>query len=219
MLYNRYELSGLEGADLCLLTTVLRMTWGQRKTTMKNLRVAFFCFSLVFAISNSASPAEVENVVRHYVQTRDGGWTLSRTLTDFDTGENTSTRTFPNPQTAESAFAWHVLNTEDTGRPYKKYRETYSDGVVTAEFFESAAAIVPYNTVRYTVDSAAGPDAHGWRSLILTGRMKTEDSETIEVRRKIHWTNDVMLSEFERRPEGSRGPYRTWIRNTIIRTR
>lgn len=186
---------------------------------MKGLLLAILVWGVAMhvAVAKDTDQAKIGEVIRHYVETRDGDWTLSRTLTDRETGGITITRAFHNPQTAEGPWSWQVLNTEDTWRSYKKYRETFANGIITAEFFESVEATVPYSIVDYTVNAATGPDAHGWRHLILNGRIEASDDTASEVRRKIHWNGDILISEFELRPGGGGGPYRTWITNTIVR--
>lgn len=102
--------------------------------------ILLFSMTSLFAGAADEDQAKMERVILNYMEARDGNWTLRRTL---ESGALTTTRAFPNPQKVEGPWSFYVLNTEDTWRSYKKYRESYTGGVITAEFFDSADSKIP----------------------------------------------------------------------------
>ncbi len=167
----------------------------------------------------SAPKRDLAEIMRAYVSQRDGRWTLSRTLIDLDTGEATVSRAFPSIQEATDAVSWTGLNPEDRWRTYRKYRETYVGGKIKADFFDSETASEPLKTSWYTITHASGPDAHGWYYMEMTGVLDTGGGDVYDVHRTAHWNGDILISEFTVRPQGTTGPYRAWITNTLVRVK
>jgi hypothetical protein len=179
----------------------------------------FFCAGIVTSQERpqeGVDSANLESVIINYVRAREGDWTLSATLTDLAAGSTRTTVAFPNPQSVTGKWSFTVYNEHDSDRPYKKYRETYENGAITAEFFDDIEADIAYGRATYSIQSASGPDAHGWFHLTMTGRLATGGGFN-DVHRSIHWNGEILISEFAVRPEGDGGPYRVIRTNTIIR--